>query len=238
MKMTKTLFCLCLLLSVGMALQPLWGQRRGNGNVIRETRDLSNFTGVNVSGAFEVVLKPGPFDVVVEADENLMQVIRTEVKNGQLHIYTDGLSIKKARKLNLYVSLPELRDLDVSGAAEVSGKEAFATQLLRIEMSGAAELALNVAVDELHFKSSGAAETDLQGMATKALISLSGASELQANALENQLMEVHQSGASSAEVHCEADIQASVSGASSLRCNGKPTSHRIDRSGAASVRLL
>lgn len=238
MKMTKTLFTFGLLMSLAIALQPLWGQRRGNGQVVRETRDLANFSAIDVGGAFEVYLTQGPFSVEIEADENLMAVIVTEVKNGRLHIYTDGRGINRAEKLNLYLSLPELKGLDLSGATEVVAQSTFTTPFLQIDVSGAAQLSLDLAVEELHFESSGAAEATLQGSATKALIGMSGASELKAAAMTNQLMEVHQSGASEAHVHCVGDIQASLSGGSDLRCSGNPASHRIDRSGAASVRML
>jgi hypothetical protein len=51
----------------------------GSGNVIREERKLSSFNKIEVSGAFDVKLIQGTStSVVVEADDNLMPLIRTQ----------------------------------------------------------------------------------------------------------------------------------------------------------------
>jgi len=52
----------------------------GSGNVIRQERKVSSFNGIEVSGVFHVDLTQGTTNsVIVEADDNLMDIIRTEV---------------------------------------------------------------------------------------------------------------------------------------------------------------
>ena len=53
----------------------------GSGNVVKEERKVSSFNAIEVSGAFDVELVQGTaIAVTVEADDNLMDLIRTEVR--------------------------------------------------------------------------------------------------------------------------------------------------------------
>ena len=56
------------------------GGVRGDGNVIKETRSVSSFNGIEISGAFDVYLKQGTTEeVIIEADDNILPLIRTDV---------------------------------------------------------------------------------------------------------------------------------------------------------------
>ena len=66
-------------------------QREGNGNLQTQTRKVSDFTGIAVSGGFSVEIKQGSKEELrIEAEENLMDNIKTTVRNGVLHISTEG----------------------------------------------------------------------------------------------------------------------------------------------------
>ena len=59
----------------------------GSGNVIREERKVSSFNGIEVSGAYDIKLIQGTANsVIIEADDNLMDLIRTEVRGSTLVI--------------------------------------------------------------------------------------------------------------------------------------------------------
>jgi|GEM_PF-6157692 len=65
----------------------------GQGPVVTEERDISGFNGIKVSSGIDVYLKQGNSEKVrVVADENLHDVIETEVMNGILHIFSFYLS--------------------------------------------------------------------------------------------------------------------------------------------------
>ena len=52
------------------------GGIKGNGNVVKETREVSSFDGIKVGGAFNVYLsQSGTESLTIEADENLLPVI-------------------------------------------------------------------------------------------------------------------------------------------------------------------
>ncbi|RPI42663.1 MAG: hypothetical protein EHM46_04925, partial [Bacteroidetes bacterium] len=117
----------------------------GNGNVTEETRDVSGFTGVHVSSGIDVNVSQGSdFEVVVEADENLQEVIITELKGSMLVVKTDHVSIRRAARKEVHVTLPELRDLHISSAGDCTGKTPFNCDDLDISISSAGDLSLEV----------------------------------------------------------------------------------------------
>src|SRR3982751_1352355 len=53
---------------------------KGSGHVVTESRDVPEFSGIDVGGIYKVdVTAQKDFAVVVEADDNLLPLIRTEV---------------------------------------------------------------------------------------------------------------------------------------------------------------
>ena len=91
-----------------------------------EVRTVEKFTGIEVSGAVSVYLSQGPEQgVAVSAgEEKYNNKIKTEVKNGVLHISVDGGVWNgfnwTNRKLKAYVTATDLNRLQVSGASYVS----------------------------------------------------------------------------------------------------------------------
>ncbi|MGH9820691.1 MAG: GIN domain-containing protein, partial [Pyrinomonadaceae bacterium] len=62
-----------------------FGSVTGSGNVVTETRDVRDFSSLDISGIFKVeVVAQKDFDVEVQADDNLMPFIKTEVRGGVL----------------------------------------------------------------------------------------------------------------------------------------------------------
>jgi hypothetical protein len=83
MKTVKDLSTLLFTLVILLASCSVLGER-GNGNVIKQERKVSAFNAIEVSGAFDVYLSLGSAQsVIVEADENLMPLIRTAVSGNR-----------------------------------------------------------------------------------------------------------------------------------------------------------
>ena len=98
---------------------------KGDGNVVKQERDVSNFKGIDVGGAFKVFLTQGDTEkLVLEADQNLMDVIETDVRAGVLRIKTSE-DINNATELNVYITFKDLNELDISGACDLMGENKF-----------------------------------------------------------------------------------------------------------------
>ena len=67
-----------------------WSKIEGNGNIIKDVREVGNFTAIASGGSWDVVISYSTDKtVVVEADENLLPYIKTEVEDGKLIIKSE-----------------------------------------------------------------------------------------------------------------------------------------------------
>ncbi len=194
----------------------------GNGNVQKQTREISRFDAIKISGAFEVFLTQGQGEsLVIEADENLLPIIRTEVRGGTLIIKSEE-NIRNAKEMNVFISFQTLEDLDLSGAVEVESQNALNLDNLKIDGSGACEIMLDLTVKSMICEFSGASELELKGSAGTCVIDVSGAAEVDAYEFEVAEMEIEIGGAGDARVFVTQELEARVMGAGSIRYKGDP----------------
>lgn len=188
---------------------------KGSGTSKTEQRNVTGFNEIEAGGAMNLEVDAGKeFSVTVEADDNLLQYIKTEVSGDTLKIYSEG-KISPTAKLNVKISMPALEGLDVSGASEAK--------------------IVNVKADSLELKASGASEVNIVGTATELKAEASGASEIDAGNLRTESAEVDASGASSAFVFANDRLAAAASGASKISYTGEPKNIKQNASGASSI---
>ncbi len=187
----------------------------GSGELATDNRSISGFRSVETGGIFQVeITAQKEFGVVVEADDNLLPLIRTEVRGGVLHIESEK-RIKSNNPIRVRVSAPDIEKLDVSGVANVSLD--------------------NIKNAALAIDSSGASKIRVTGETSKLTVDISGATKVNAEELKAANADIGASGASFVSVNVSSDLRANASGASRVIYAGNPTNVTPKRSGAASV---
>jgi hypothetical protein len=103
---------------------------RGSGTSASETRTVSSFTNIDVSGAVNVYIKQDSVSSVkVEADDNLLQYIETRIEGNTLVIETeDGIWLHPRRDINVYISNPSYSYFEVSGASKLVGETVISSR--------------------------------------------------------------------------------------------------------------
>jgi hypothetical protein len=141
----KKLLLASFLLASATAFAGNWETIEGNGNLKKETRNASGYTAVATGGAFDVDINYGTSSTIsIEADENLLQYIETEVKDGQLRITNKkDINLKSKNKIKVTVSLTKLTGLKVAGSGNVKGDGAFSNDgNTQISISGSGDIKL------------------------------------------------------------------------------------------------
>jgi len=208
---------------------------RGDGNVVKEERNVKEFNEIQVSGAYMVYLTQGSKEeLIIEADENLMDLITTKVVDGKLKIYNKK-DIRCSKKMNIYLTFVEIDELSVSGAVDIEGTNKFTLNELSLNVSGAAEIFLDIELKELDAELSGASEFEIRGFAKEVVIEISGASELDASDFKVEEMQIEISGAADAKVFATESLEINASGASNIKYRGNPSINQR-ASGASSIR--
>ncbi len=192
-------------------------QIKGNGDVVKQDRTVDSFTSVKVGGARDVILIPGDqFKVVVETDANLLEFVQVEVKNNMLE-FSNTKNIRNYTTMTFYVTLPTLETLRVSGAADVKTQSVLQGEDLKLFVSGASDVILDLAYESVMLDVSGASDVILKGKANVSTIQCSGASEVMAKSLETVTSVVDASGASNCMVNATNSLTYDASGASDVR---------------------
>lgn len=210
----------------------------GSGIIKKEIRNTPPFENLEVGRAFHVELTQGnSFSLAVEADDNILPYIQTEVKNQTLYIHLpskQGFNTKSS--INLYITMPALKKLDCNGAASVYSESLWRTDKMDIELTAAAKLTLQIDVNELELDLSGASKTNLSGKVNSLEAEISAAAKLNAENLIVKKADFDMSGASNAELKVTEEIKYELSGASKLTYSGSPRILKSEVSTAASVR--
>jgi hypothetical protein len=225
-------------LSSLMASCNVIGGAHGDGNVLKETRKVSSFDGIEVSGAFDIILRQGTVEeVVVETDANLLPLVRTDVAGSTLRIETKQ-PIHHVTVMKVYVTVKDLKNIDVSGAVDIKTEGLITVPELSLEASGASDSKLELAVQKLDLDCSGASKMKFSGSATVVTMDLSGASDIFAfdMAVENYNIEI--SGAGNAQISVSKKLHAEISGAGSVRYKGSPAEIDQSVSGAGSIKKV
>lgn len=188
---------------------------KGSGQTAAESRSVSDFKGVDVGGVFKVeVTAQADYAVEIEGDDNLLQYIKTEVRGGTLHIKTTR-KIKPTTPIRIRISAPNIDNLDISGAAEVTAN--------------------NIRSEKFTVDSSGASKIFINGDAVKLNADVSGATKIDAEKLNVVDANIDASGASAVTVNVSGSLNGEASGASRILYTGTPISVKKDTSGAGTV---
>ncbi len=195
---------------------------KGNKKVVKETRAVEAFRGLDVGGIFNVYITQGnQSSLVIEADENLLDHISTNVSNAILHISSN--KIKNATRLNVYITNPVWEKIEVGGASNLSSENTLSGTQMDIRTSGAAEAQVDVDVDELTSRASGASQLTLTGSATTHTARASGAADISARRLETNESFAEASGAANIRVNATEKVQGKTSGAGDVDVSGNPS---------------
>ena len=211
---------------------------RGNGNIKSETRNITGFDGVDVSGSIDVFVKQDSVSSVrIETDDNLLEYVATHNEGGVLHIHeNDGVNLRSSRGVKVYVSGPQFVTFDASGACKIeSENQLSANEKIDIDLSGACDAKLDLKAPSIESDLSGACSVELKGETKEVRLKGSGSSEFRCFGLMAENVSVSISGAGDAYVFASVKLDVSVSGAGSVRYKGNAAvDQRI--SGAGSVK--
>ncbi len=210
----------------------------------KETRDLKDFTKVNFGVAGNLYINIGPeFKVVLEGEKRYLDEIITEVSGGRLVIKNENWKMHNWRmnmneKVTVYITMPELKGLGVSGSGKAEIKDAFKTDDLNLSVSGSGKLYISdMTVSNLDCGISGSGDIIISGngSADRADISISGSGNYTGESFKIGSAEIHISGSGNCSCNVTESLKASVSGSGNVNYEGNP---RVDAhvSGSGKVR--
>lgn len=212
-----------------------FGGIRGSGDMTTETRDVSGFTRIVLegSGAVEVEVT-GTESLTIEAEDNLISHITSEVGNGTLTLGTDA-SISPTREIVYSVSVAALDGITIEGSGNVT-TENVETDLFEAAISGSGMITMDaIAVQTFDASISGSGRVEVSGTSSELTVSIPGSGTFEGSDLEAEGGIVEISGSGHAVVNVTISLIVDVSGSGSVEYLGDPASVHTDISGSGSV---
>ena len=208
-----------------------------------EDRHITGFHAVDVGGSFDVYITQGSSESVkVEAPDEIIDHIITEVDNGVLRIYNKndrnfhwGDLFGNHKKIAVYVAAKDLNAIAVSGSGDVYFKEGIHAESLRLRISGSGDMYGRVEVKNLESGVSGSGDVKIGGRAENSAVNVSGSGDFEARGLVTVNTIVHVSGSGDASVNASGSVSASVSGSGDVRYTGGAHSVSSSKSGSGDV---
>jgi hypothetical protein len=161
---------IALLLIAGSFLAGCDRREAVSSELVTDSRDVQAFNAIDMRGnaRLEVVVGPEP-SLSIAGREAYVRRIRTEVRDGTLHISTrarDWLRTDGDPRLVVTVSVPELDSMLLRGGTDVriSGFDGGRTD---INVEGAAHIKATGQLDELTVHLAGASHADLSKLIAK-----------------------------------------------------------------------
>ena len=197
----------------------------GSGNVISEERKVEGFNRISVSAGINLFIKQDSNETLrIEAEDNLMPNIITEVKNGRLEIrFKQFLSFgfSATKPVNVYVAVKNLNEINASSGASVKAEE-IKTDNLKINLSSGAIGEIIVLVSQIDADASSGTLIRISGKTDTQKINLSSGSSYDAEDLISKSAEMDVSSGSSAKVNVSDSLDVNISSGGIVQYTGSP----------------
>lgn len=194
------------------------GRIVGDGQKESQERPISAVAAIRSDGAFALTIDSGPAPkLVIDADRNLLPIIKTTVSNGRLEIYADR-SYSVEGRIKVSVASPQISEISASGSNQIEA-HGFNSGPLSVTLNGSNTAALS-------------------GNATALDCVISGANHLSARDLTAQSAKVTLNGSGDAAIDARQAITAQISGAGSITVYGNPKERSTEVNGAGKITFV
>lgn len=232
--LTTTIVALGLLTLVLMTLAPDGTET----TTVGPTETAYHFTGfdrIDAHNGIKLLVTQGPeYRVVARGTQAGLARLNVALTTDTLRVRNRFGFWWGSRNVTLTVTVPELRELEASGACIVHLSGIDHPHSLSLEALGATVIKFHGRVQRLRAEATGASRIQAEGACQHLDAEAVGASTFAAFGLEAQTARVEAVGASNAQVFVTHELSAEAVGASNIRYRGNPVT-RLDTAGASSV---
>lgn len=241
MKIMKKLSVLVCAGLISLSCSAQWGKTiKGNGNNVTIERNTGDYDGVAVSGWFDVDLVAGnEGEITLQGEENLLEYIITEVKDGKLVIKTEkGVNLKPKNwnsGIRITVPIESISSVSMSGSGDIVGKTKIKSGKFSTAMAGSGDITLDLETNSVDASMSGSGDINLSGTTVDFDATISGSGDIEAYDLKADHVSATISGSADIQVTAKKSIKARVSGSGDISYRGNPEKIDTKTSGSGDI---
>lgn len=208
---------------------------KGSGDMVTQNREVGQFDRVETAGSWDVTVVVGQEQSLkLTFDDNIIDLIRTEVDDGTLEIYSEE-SFSTKRRSRVEITVPTLREVRSSGSGDIS-VDRLEAERFDFDLSGSGDFVLSGKVGEMTVRLKGSGDGTLRGEAEILDVKISGSGDIDAADMKAKEAFVRVSGSGNVNVNCTDLFDGRVSGSGDIAYSGKPADVNTSVSGSGDIR--
>ncbi len=200
----------------------------GSGNVIRKEVETRDFQNLVLRGRLHAYLSADTTDrIIIEADDNLVDLVVREYSNGTLTVYLDQ-PISKGSVMNIYVHAMDLNSLHLSAGSVAHTEKPLTGKNFEHILQAGAKSTLHLHYEKMDLKAHAGAVTNLEGMVdTFRVVSAAGA-VVDAHGLRVNICDIEAKAGSVNNLYVTGALHGSASHGAVIHYGGNPPDIQID----------
>jgi len=182
-----------------------FGGLRGSGDLVTESRAVSDFDEIVVLGSGNVIVDvTGSESLEIEAEDNIMEFLTTEVVNGRLELGVEpGKSISPRRDITYTITASMLNGVTVTGSGNID--------------------ASNIDADTFAVTINGSGDVRPAGTSAHLEVTISGSGRFDGTDLQSTTGDVQVAGSGNVVVNVTEELTVRVSGSGDVQYIGDPS---------------
>ena len=213
---------------------------KGEGPIVEKELFLSDFSQINLTSSFDVVVSQGNTQsVYAVGHENIIDRVRTNVNNDQWNISLENGSYSNFQ-LTIYITVPEIEQVRVAGSGSIEIEDFYQINDLTLEIMGSGNIIMNgiEMSDNLFVNIQGSGSVYANKSVTcfkSSSIKIGGSGDFKGLMVKSEVCDVTINGSGKCYVQADEELNANIFGSGNLYYKGDP---RIYMKGSGSGRLI
>jgi len=207
----------------------------GNGKVVEQTRNLGEFDKISVTRGMNVFISQGEScNIVVKADENLLEYIETTVDDGTLKVSCTR-NIRKASSKKVFVTLPDLESLKTTAGSNVNSETPIKAKKLEIKSNAGSNVRMSLDAGALTLSATSGSNIYLDGITRSLKLKVNSGANIKAGELKTEDCEVEMSSGANVWINASSALKGSISSGANLFYTGEPATLQIEKSSGGNL---
>lgn len=204
---------------------------KGNEKIVTITRTTTQYEKISAAGSFDVKLISGKEgNIAIKGDENLLEYIKTEVKDGTLLVYFEkGKNIQLNYNSTIEITIPfeKISKLNFTGSGNLSSSDSINSENLDFTVAGSVNIKFESVSTNLKISKSGSGNLSVKGKTTNLEVNNAGSGNASLSDLTSENAVANQSGSGSVNLFCTKNLQAKSVGSGNIQYKGSP--EKVDK---------
>jgi len=209
----------------------------GNKNVVSVNRNISSeFSSVKLSQGLDLyITQSNDISLSIEADENLLDLIMTEVENDVLRIYTTE-NIRRAASKKIMLNISDISVIKATSGSDVYSTNTIEVDDLELSTTSGANMKIDVNTQTLNCHSTSGSDIRVSGTTDILIAEATSGSDIIASNLKAKTSKVKATSGADISVNTSNELTARATSGGDVRYSGNPEKVNKSDSSSGSVR--